>query len=61
MSNADDLTADMAADPPRGVFTEHGAGRVSGAMWEDWSLREIEDEAYTWRNLHPDADLEDER
>ena len=52
--NADDLTADMAADPPMDVLTENGAGRVSGALWEPWSLREGQDEVDTWRNLHPD-------
>ncbi|WP_188065012.1 hypothetical protein [Dietzia sp. ANT_WB102] len=56
---AADWNADDAADAPVGVLTENGAGRVSGALWEPWSLREIEDEAASWRNLHPDHEVDE--
>ena len=61
--NADDLTADMAADPPRDVLTENGRATISRALWEDDTsvLADLQREADTWHNLHPDADLEDER
>ena len=58
--SADDLTADMAADAPMDVLTEHGRATVSRAVWDRDTdvLADLQRKADEWRNLHPD--LEDE-
>lgn len=60
--NADDLTADDFADPPVDVLTENGRATVSRAVWDRDTdvLADLQREADTFRNLHPDADLDAE-
>lgn len=53
-----DWNADMAADPPMDVLTEHGRATVSRAIWEGGGdlLADLRREADTHRNLYPEGD-----
>ena len=59
------MDADWNADDalPPGFTVEGSNGpAVVRAFWEDSDvLADLQREADTWHNLHPDADLEDER
>lgn len=58
----DYLTADMAADAPVEALTADGRVLVTGAVWEASTglLERLQREVDTWRNLHPDMEVDDD-